>query len=417
MRRYWDPGASARWLTADEIGEFDGAFERAVKRCVAGRPAIFLSGGFDSVSVAAVVADLARRDARTSPHALSLGFPAGAGGEGFVQRSVAHALDLSQDFVEFDAAVAPHGLMRSALALGASWPLPMLNTWAPAYLHLGRLAAARGCTTILTGTGGDEWLNVSPMLAADLIRQGHFREVAQLGRIYRRSFRLSTAAIARTVVWRCGLRPLAAAAVDAAAPRWNASRRAGLLVRATPDWIAPDPLVRRAIDERAHGALLAARPPQGFYQQQMQIALDHPLVALEYEEQFEFGRRLGLRMLHPYLDADLVALLYRTPPALLTKGGRTKAMVRAAVARRFPTLGFDVQRKTDATTFLRRKVCTEGADIWKATGGASALSELGVVNVGRMSAEVNSLLAGERPHESYRIWNVMNLEAWARARM
>jgi len=416
-RRYWDPGASMAWLKADELDEFDQTFERAVARCTAGRPAIFLSGGFDSVSVAAVATDLGQRHSGRKPHALSLGFPDAEGGESFVQRSVAHGLGLSQDLVEFEDAVAPRGLIPAALDLGATFPLPMLNTWAPAYQHLGRLGAARGCTAILTGTGGDEWLNVSPLLAADLIRRGRIRDVARLIGIFRRSFRHSPAAIARMVIWRCGLRPLLAAAVDAAAPRLNASRRLQLLVRSTPNWIAPDPSIRRALDERAKGALLAARPARGFYEQQMQLALDHPLVAIELEEHFELGRRLGLRMLHPYLDADLVALLYRTPPALLTQGGRTKAVVRSAVARRFPNLGFDVQRKTNATAFFRRSVCAGAGAVWNASSGLPALSELGVVDSQEISADLGAIIAGHRPHETHQIWNVLNLEGWARARM
>ena len=42
--------------------------------------------------------------------------------------------------------------------------------------------------------------------------------------------------------------------------------------------------------------------------------LDHPLVAMELEETFEQSRRLDMRILPPYWDAELVRFLYRTPP-------------------------------------------------------------------------------------------------------
>ena len=38
----------------------------------------------------------------------------------------------------------------------------MLNIWGPAFRALAQRAGRHGRDTILTGTGGDEWLTVSP---------------------------------------------------------------------------------------------------------------------------------------------------------------------------------------------------------------------------------------------------------------
>ena len=72
--RYWDPapvGRPLQWLTPEEASGFDDVFERAVKRCLChGQTGIFLSGGLDFISVAAVAADGARasgQSARTCP--------------------------------------------------------------------------------------------------------------------------------------------------------------------------------------------------------------------------------------------------------------------------------------------------------------------------------------------------------------
>ena len=77
--RYWDPapvGRPLQWLTPEEASGFDDVFERAVKRCLChGQAGIFLSGGLDSISVAAVAADCARASGQSLPLALSLGFP------------------------------------------------------------------------------------------------------------------------------------------------------------------------------------------------------------------------------------------------------------------------------------------------------------------------------------------------------
>ena len=81
LERYWHPVPMDRpiqWLSADETERFDEVFDRAVERCLrTGPTGIFLSGGLDSISVAAVATDRARRMGRKPPLALSLVFQIG----------------------------------------------------------------------------------------------------------------------------------------------------------------------------------------------------------------------------------------------------------------------------------------------------------------------------------------------------
>ena len=64
--RYWDPlppDMKIDWVREDELGHFDELLEQAVERCRGRRPTgIFLSGGLDSVSIAAVAAGSARTE-------------------------------------------------------------------------------------------------------------------------------------------------------------------------------------------------------------------------------------------------------------------------------------------------------------------------------------------------------------------
>lgn len=421
VRKYWDPapdGRAVEWLREDEVERFDAVLERAVSRCFRGRTGIFLSGGFDSISVGAVAVDLARRQGRPAPRALSLGFPDPACNEEFVQRGVAQALGIAQDLVPFDDAIGRRGLLKSATELAATWPVPMLNLWAPAYLELARRGRERGCASILTGSGGDEWLTVTPYLSADLIRHGQIAATARLIRIQKRSYQISWPQAVRGNLWTFGLKPLAGMAVDRVVPAYWRGRRRGKMVASTPRWIAPDPALRSAVDDRAGNVLRAPQPgPGGFYEQEMRTALDHPLMTIEAEEHFEFGRRAGTAMLHPYWDADLVDLLYRTPPWLVMKGGRTKALVRDTVARRFPNLGFERQRKVHATNFYWRVLKEEGPGAWAQLGKASALAELGIVDSTLLADTLTDLFAGRRVHERYRIWTILQLEAWVRSRI
>jgi hypothetical protein len=151
------------------------------------------------------------------------------------------------------------------------------------------------------------------------------------------------------------------------------------------------------------------------YLREMRKTLDHPLISWEFEEYFSVYRRAGLRVLHPYWDADLVDLLYRTPPFMLDQGGRTKGLVRSCLARKFPQLGFDRQSKMGAGSFYASSIYKEATSIWRELGSAHTLTELGIVDEPALRRFMDGLLGREQKEQAYRVWSVLNLEAWARA--
>ncbi|MDR1991103.1 MAG: hypothetical protein LBQ09_12865 [Acidobacteriaceae bacterium] len=420
LRRYWDPAHKrpVNWLREDELPLFGQALDEAVARCLGRDQAgIYLSGGFDSISVAAIACDTAPKRGLPMPRALSLIFPDSECNEELVQRGVAKQLGIEQELLQFADAVGHRGLMIPDVEMSASWPMPMMNIWNPAYWSLAKRGYQQGCRVILTGNGGDEWLAVSPYLSADMIRRGEFAQAMKFIGVIQRSYKMSWLEAMYGGVWKFGARPLVAMLAGRLFPGWFEARRRRNMVDAVPDWIAPDPALRREIDERAHRTLAASSPETGsFYEREMRTALDHPLNMMEAEEYFEMGRRLGVRIAHPYWDTDLVDVLYRVPPHLLLRGGRAKGLVRDTVARRFPNLGFERQRKVHATNFYWKTMQAEGPKAWELLGGAATLGRLGVVDAKLHAATMTKLFAGQRPQESYRIWNTLQLEAWARSR-
>jgi len=178
----------------------------------------------------------------------------------------------------------------------------------------------------------------------------------------------------------------------------------------------PDPTLRREIDERAMESFLKKPEPQSFYFGQWD--LDHPLVSLSLETDFDEWRRTGVRKLMPYWDADLVDFLYRTPPEFLIRGERSKALVRQTVARRFPGLNFEQQQKVQGFNFFTNLMLEEGPRLWREMEGAPALAELGIVDATVMDSAVRELLSGTRHwSEAQRIRDIVLLEAWLRPRL
>lgn len=413
-RRYWQPSTERiDWLPDEEIDRFDELLDQAVARGLTGRAGIFLSGGFDSVSVAAVAADLARRNGRPTPRSLSLGFPDPACDEQYVQRNVARALGLPIDLVPFSEAAGPRGLLRESLELNIGLSAPLLSTWMPAYLTLLRRAQHANIDTILTGEGGDEWLGVSPFFTADLLAKGDVAGVVRMARTWQRSYRQDWFTVMRGTVWSYGLRPLVGRTCHRLAPRWWDTGRARKVARSTPAWLSPDPSLRQAQFDRAYASLPPADPAGGFYSRESQATLECPLQSWLFDEQFELGGRYGVRYVHPYWDPDLVAHVYRVRPERLNADDRTKALVRRTLARRFPELGFERQRKAAAMDFFAGVLENEAPSIAATVDDFRGLVSLGIVDAARARTFMSEAWRGLLRDRSS-AWNLVNMEHWVR---
>jgi len=289
--------------------------------------------------------------------------------------------------------------------------------WAPAYAELARRGRARGAQLILTGRGGDEWLTVSPYLLADLVGQGQLIAAWRQLQTIRRSNDIIGLGSAMGVVSRVALRPLASAALDWVAPNtWHQDRRRRLLAE-RPEWIAPDPSVRRAMNERVEHWIAPARPKAGFYMREARVALAHPALTHDMEETQEFGRRTSQHVLHPYWDVDLVSLLYRVPPNLLAKDGRSKWLLRRRVATRLPGLGLEQRVKINAHQVFSGIVWREIESAWRQLGGLHALAQAGVVSSTGLQSQASTQPGFRGLGSPGRAWILLNLEAWLRRRV
>jgi len=426
--RYWNPQApklGSGWVTEDEVERFNELLSRAVERSLEFGPlGIYLSGGLDSVSIAAVATDLSRERGVPAPRALSLIFSTPEANEERVQKAVGERLGLEHDLVPFSVAVGSRGILGPAVEMSAHSPHPLQNYLLSAYNYLASLGQQNGCRAILTGTGGDEWLGVSPFLAADLIGSLDVVGLYRLWNQTRRSFRVGQCAYAFRLLWSFGLRTLlrdtTLRTLERRSPSTFARIKRNRLRRLLQPWQRVDAELWSSVSSRVEAVetdRIRGLAECGTYFAEVHRALDHPLVSWEMEELFENGKRLGLRFLHPYFDRDLVELLYRTPPALLNRGGLTKGLVRQTVAKRFPGLGFDQQKKVQLTKFFPSVIRAEGAEVWKRLGGAKALIALGLAEPQQVDSWVSTVFQSDHHPKAFRVWQMMSMESWLRARL
>jgi asparagine synthase (glutamine-hydrolysing) len=414
LRRYWDPRPPGGEIPTESVEprEIDAVLERAVTRRLSGeRMGIYLSGGLDSVAVAAYAADVERRSDRT-PLALSLVIPGTDAADGEVQRSVARSLDLPQILLPLDDQRRADGVLGAALALAADWPAPLLNPWLPGFLRLNDEATAQGCRTILTGNGGDEWWT-SPFLAADLMRTLQFRELATFF-ASRRSYGHSDWQIATTVFWQFGLRALLIDGTQSFLERRARPLLRLRLGRMLPSWLVPDRALRRELFDRA------STPPsstsgRSVHNRAASNLFDHPLHDAGMEELFEASRRSGVSLVHPFFDTDVLALRYRIRPEDLNRGGRPKGLLREVLDGRFPDGGLGAEKTEAVSYFWEDLVSRPGPLVRKRLGRMTALSELGIVDPVGFEADLDQMAGNRDPRHITRIWNVLNLETWLRS--
>jgi asparagine synthase (glutamine-hydrolysing) len=431
--RAWHPSLDLRdhgWIDERELGAFDGLFERAVYRCVETGPSgVLLSGGIDSVSVAAVAVDVAQRRSLETPVALSLLFP-GRLSERDIQVGVASSLGMPQLAVDLDRAVGSKGLVASGLEQNATWPWPTMFLWSPAYDDLVRAGVDRGIRVVLTGGGGDEWLAVDRSASADFLEARQFRALYEFLQAKRRSYEWPLSSLLRLVLWQHCLRPVlrfhALEFLGRHAPELLESLRSARHKRhfddQLPAWLAPDAELRATVRQRCLDALSRADREaaetdlgRGFrYYLSDGVSLDHSLTSFDQEDAYERGRRAGVEHLHPYLEPDLVSFLFRVPPGLLMQGGREKGLVRTTIAKRFPALGFEQQRKVMATGLHYSIIRREGPAAWRQLGGCDALAEFGIAERRGVESFVNENLSSPDNRTVQRVWDLIKLESWVR---
>jgi asparagine synthetase B (glutamine-hydrolysing) len=429
--RYWfpvDPENPSDWVEADELGEFPGLMQQAVARTIEpGATAIFLSGGLDSVTVAMHAADILRATGQEPPLALSLAFP--EFDESFVQTEVATSLEIPHDLVPYTEATDSDSLVLSAAQTSSTWPMPLINLWQPLYTHLALRGRARGMRRILTGAGGDEWLQVSPQWGFSRLRRFHLGEMRHLYRTYLQSYNLERGPLLKNLLWRYGVRYTARNAavegLELAAPRIASAMKERRLRELKPDWMAPDPSLSAEMTRRARQLGTIESDSFRFAEDNFPF-LENQLGSMEREEAFERGRRLGTETFMPFWDADLDAFLSRIPPHLMNQGYWSKGLVRVPLARRFPNAGFEAQKKVLSTTLATRLMAEQLPGAWEEMGGINVLAEVGIVDQNRLKSDVEKRLqllkrpegtkntVLERAMTTHEIWTVLNVESWLR---
>jgi len=420
-RKYWDPlpDDDESWLPDDEATEgFEPALIRAVARCMdLGAQGIMLSGGVDSVTIAALAAE--HWTARSAPPLVAVSGRTGRAlsYEEVMQTQVTEVLAMPH--VVSTTPEWTEGRDDVSLSLEATDQLPSPSRvyWVGTSSRFYRRTSAQRLNVLLTGAGGDNWLGVADTHAADLIRNGQLVQLARFMRADVATGGASLRSSAQRLLWTSGLRPL----VDSQASRFAPGRKASYHRRKwrerLPAWLCPDrelreELVERLLNRRTPGLTPSGAVPRSYYRHSLR-SVPNPYMHYENETAHHIETSCGLRLLSPYHDRQLVSFLNRISPRALVQGDRYKGLLRPIVARRLPQLGLERQRKHYSDESQQRALSDLRQSLAKAWGDGrfDRLERLGVVNSGAATCEI------ERHHEQgfndlVPMFIVMSAERW-----
>jgi hypothetical protein len=91
------------------------------------------------------------------------------------------------------------------------------------------------------------------------------------------------------------------------------------------------------------------------------------------------------------------------------------------LARRFPDLGFEQQRKVVTAAFFGKAVVEQAPHAWADIGGAQALADAGIVDFAQASerfaasAKAGTVDPFPRHEVTDAMWDLITTEAWLRA--
>jgi asparagine synthase (glutamine-hydrolysing) len=421
VERYWDPLPDRfQWADEDEVREIPKKLETAVSRCLeVGGNALALSGGFDSVSLAAVAGELRRERDEEPLLGISLRFPEGPCDEGGTQAAVASALGMPQRLMTIDESLAGRNAVDESLAISRSLPSPVLSPWQSIYSGLFRAAGSPGELQVLMGTGGDDMFLVDPSYGADCLRSLRLAALWRYVRSWLQSSPFGAAVVSREILIRGAIKPtimsLAAAVLSRVAPGLEHRMRERRFERTVlPEWFsrADGTLIASLYGRQKAPGLAIPQGPGSEYVHAMRSLPFRPLLLLELEQAFAWGRVLGTRFLYPFFDRDLVEASLRIHPENLIAGGRSKAPLRRLVARRLPGVTLP-GRKVDFSQMLNQVLRAQAGEPWGSLLGDLCLETAGLVDGERLEQAVRRFLAGHS--DDWRpAWFGLSTEHWLR---
>ena len=398
---YWclDPNREIRYRTDEEYAEhFRSVFEDSV-RCrlrSCGPVGSYMSGGLDSTSVSVTASSiLGQRQPGGSLHTYSLVFPGEDHDESrFVADTAAFARLESETLLP-----VVHGRAFYEDLVARYRDFPGTPNGEPMLGPARAAAQSHGRKVLLTGLGGNPWLEGTWFHLADLLRAFRFGQLVRTARAYAHIWPRGSST-AWSLLVNCGLVPLI--------PEVIKNRLRSYKTRPFP-WLPESFALRSGIRDRirprrngTNFKTHAQKEIAGYVNSGWHVfgleGNDRECAAYSIEER------------HPFYDRRVAECAFAFPEDMRCRGNEIKYVLRLAMAGRLPQ------------TVLRRQVQAEfSACFWSALEDvaadgileAPALRQFGWLDADRVGSYYRRRHEGDG-HSPWLFWHCAGMELWAR---
>ncbi len=367
-----EPSFDAKDSVRISLDRVEHALERSVRARIpsSGRVGILASGGLDSTVITALATKACRELGRPDPVLLHFSAAGHAADESVLARRLASLLGLEMHAFE----------SREPWRPGRADTHDFAGLTSIVYGDMYRKAASLGVRVALTGEGSDDPQSATSFEAEDAMLRREWRSVARYAGLASRPLAYAS--------WR----KLARALADPLLPRsLSAARGWSRYAAKLPRWVSPQGLemIRASIDAREsfERAIDHASPHRQTVCANLAFA---PGLTICSQIANGFAAELGVELRHPFLDAEVVALMLRLPTERLHAFGETKPFTRALAARLVtPDLAWR-RPPTDYTAFHTESFSNPPR--WRAFLSEGRLSKTGLVT----DVLLDGLTDGER---------------------
>jgi asparagine synthase (glutamine-hydrolysing) len=419
ITRYWTPSAVSREAERDPATQFRALLNQAVLRRLRGAlsPAVMLSGGLDSSSIACVADTLSRTESGvdTPVRTLSMVFDdtPRANERRFIEAVLAQG-SFSPQLLQRDDH-APLAGLESALL---EQDQPFLAPGSALVRSLYEDAAQQGVRVILDGHGGDEVVSHGfgrlSELAASRDWVALWRDAGGVCELFGQSRLRLFIDFARGF----GAGPVASACRRLA--RWDQwmsrrwSRRPG---PGTAEVVEPGLAARTGLQDRRAERLRQHRKALATERTNHLETMTSGLVAYSFEILDKAAAKAGLEARYPFYDVDLVEYSLGLPSERKLGRGWTRLILRQAMENLLPHMIQWRKDKLDFSTHLARGLVKHHAELVEDLlfGEPSSLSRaFEPTSIRQAHANLMRNPTGASGADVALVWRAVIFSAWMR---
>ncbi len=369
------------------------------------RVGIFMSGGLDSSSVAALAQERLRDSGSGNLLAGTYAFPSLSECDESTW-SESTARDLGIDLRPVN--VEDHWLLGDPEIFAPDLETPF-QSWRGADTAILEIFRDEGAEVFLTGLGGDNVTQGSHQVFRSLLGRGRvldaFRGLASHGR------RQGISAA------RAAMHYLVAPSLPKTLHRTLRRIRGRASSTKVPPWIHPEWARRNGIreDSRYQAREKVSKDPAvqvGFSQLATLRSVARSCYWLD-----RLGARFSMEARHPFLDRRVADFVLSIPPELIFDGRERKMLLRKAMAGRLPENVRRRRGKTRFGPFIHRSLQVEAASVVRnLLSESSQLVELGLVEGSVLAQGLEAYFRGEDLHGiGEHLWYLVTLEIWLKS--